>query len=236
MQLHLDETGTETRPTRGDAALVAAVRGGDVAAFVSLISRHEPAMRRLARVLDPLRTTDDPVADALAVACTSLARGHGPALALRPYLLLLVTQLHALRSAGYVEPLFGEDAVFTARPFADHAVHGGHGRRTVEAVAVLPEAWQAVLWHLEVERDSAPTVALLLGVPVETVLPLAERARAVVLSQAPESRVPGVLGRALADNLLGGHAAEYVTLAAAAAPPAQRRRSALPLPRRRRQD
>ena len=235
MQLHLDHTGTETLPVPGDAALVAAVRGGDVAAFVTLVGRHEPAMRRLARVLDPLQVSEDPVSDALAVACTSLTRGHGPALALRPYLLLLVNQLHTLRAAGYVEPLFGDDAVFTARPFADHAVQGGHGRRTVEAVAVLPEAWQAVLWHLDVERDSPATVALLLGVPAGSVLALAERARHVVCSGAPESAMPGMLGRALADNLLGLHAAEYLTLAAATSgPPAQRRRGGLPLPHRRR--
>ncbi|MGZ4444471.1 MAG: RNA polymerase sigma factor, partial [Nocardioidaceae bacterium] len=211
----------------GDAALITAVRAGDIEAFVALVGRHQRSMRRLATLLDPLGLTGDLADDALAVACTSLVRGYGPALALRPYLLMLVGHLYQVRAAGLGSFFPGDEGVFTARPFADHASGHGPHPEMVAAVAGLPEAWQGVLWHLGVEQDSPDTVGRLLGVPAASVGGIVARARAAVAGDGPAPAVAEI-GRALAAHLLGGLAAEYLTLASATAP---RRDGRIPAPR-----
>ncbi len=198
----------------GDAALISATRTGHVGAYAELVGRHRPAMRRLQRVLDPLDLAGDLTGDALALAYTSLTRGHGPAAALRPYLLMLVRQLHRVRAAGLVSPMLGDEVVFAARPFADHALRPGPRQALVRAFAALPEGWQVLLWHLEAECDPADGVARLLGVPTAVVPPLAVHAREALALLLGD----GTTGRhapELAEHLLGDAAPEYLTLARA---------------------
>ena len=210
---------------RGDAALVSASRSGDLDAFMELADRHLPAMRRLARILDPMHLCGDLSGPALAIAYPSALQGRAPAMALRSYLLLLVRNLHRVRCSGLVSPFLGEEPVFTARPFADHSLHPGPHQPTVAAFALLPDAWQAALWHLEVEHDSPARVGRLLGIPADSVPALAARARAGL----PD----GALGPALAGHLLGEYGEEYVTLArAGASVPRQRHRHRAPEPGR----
>ncbi len=163
-----------------DAELITAVRGGDAAAFGQLYARHVDAARRLARTL--VRGTsdvDDLVAETFAKLLGKLKDGGGPDTAFRAYLLT------SLRNAFYdrtrrdrreeiTDDLTRHDA---GVPFVDTAVEGLERSLAARAFARLPERWQVVLWHTEVEGDSPAEVAPLLGLTPNGVSALAYRAR-----------------------------------------------------------
>ena len=62
-------------------------------------------------------------------------------------------------------------------PFTDTAVAGFEGGAAAKAFASLPERWQMVLWHLEVENQKPADIAPLLGMSANSVSALAYRAR-----------------------------------------------------------
>jgi hypothetical protein len=62
-------------------------------------------------------------------------------------------------------------------PFTDTAVAGFEGGAAAKAFASLPERWQLVLWHLEVENQKPADIAPLLGMSPNSVSALAYRAR-----------------------------------------------------------
>ena len=62
-------------------------------------------------------------------------------------------------------------------PFTDTAVAGFEGGAAAKAFASLPERWQLVLWHLEVENQKPADIAPLLGMSANSVSALAYRAR-----------------------------------------------------------
>jgi RNA polymerase sigma factor (sigma-70 family) len=164
----------------GDAELITAARGGDSAAFGALYLRHVDAARRLARSLvrDPA-DVDDLVAEAFAKLLSTLRDGGGPDLAFRAYLLT------ALRNTFYDrirrDRRLELTADFTSHdpgvPFVDTAVEGLERSLAARAFARLPERWQMVLWHLEVEGETPAEVAPLLGLTPNGVSALAYRAR-----------------------------------------------------------
>ena len=163
----------------GDAELISAVRGGDVDAYGELFARHVDAARRLARQLAGPADADDLVSDAFTKVLTVLQRGGGPDLAFRAYLLTAVRRLH-------VDKMRGQQKLTTAGdmtpydpgvPFSDTAVAGFEGGAAAKAFASLPERWQLVLWHLEVENQKPADIAPLLGMSANSVSALAYRAR-----------------------------------------------------------
>ena len=62
-------------------------------------------------------------------------------------------------------------------PFQDTAVAGFESGAAAKAFASLPERWQLVLWHLEVEGQKPADIAPLLGMSANSVSALAYRAR-----------------------------------------------------------
>jgi len=164
----------------GDAELLERVRGGDRAAYGVLFERHEPAARALARQLSRSATeSDDLVADAFARVLQALDRGAGPTEAFRPYLLTTVRRQWWRRAR-----------VTSTEEGTDDPEHDGHPElavdaapdRTDEALAAqafssLPERWQLVLWHSEVEGASPPEIAKLLEISPNAAAALAHRAR-----------------------------------------------------------
>jgi hypothetical protein len=64
-----------------------------------------------------------------------------------------------------------------SEPFRDTAVAGLERSLAAKAYARLPERWQAVLWHTEIEGQSPAEVAPLLGLTANGVSSLAYRAR-----------------------------------------------------------
>jgi RNA polymerase sigma factor (sigma-70 family) len=169
-----------------DAELIDAVRSGQVDAFGSLYERHVSAAYNLARQLARSRAeSDDLVSEAFARVLDTLRAGRGPDSAFRAYLLT------SLRHVAYdktrrdrkveltedVTTVSGVSTEKISEPFRDTAVAGLERSLAAKAYARLPERWQAVLWHTEIEGQSPAEVAPLLGLTANGVSALAYRAR-----------------------------------------------------------
>ncbi len=166
----------EGHPTPG---LITAVRGGDVDAYGVLFARHVDSARRLARSLSSDGEADDLVSEAFAKVLVVLQRGEGPDTALRPYLLTALRRLHVdrVRSVARTRPTDDMAAYDTGEAFQDTAVAGFENGAAARAFQSLPERWQLVLWHLEVEGQKPAEVAPLLGISANSVSALGYRAR-----------------------------------------------------------
>jgi RNA polymerase sigma factor (sigma-70 family) len=171
---------------QSDAELISSVRDGTLAAYGPLYERHVAAAYNLARQL--ARSTaeaDDLVSEAFAKVLDTLRGGKGPDSAFRAYLLT------ALRHTAYdktrrdrrvdlnedMSEVGGPAAEALTVPFSDTAVAGLERTMAAKAFARLPERWQAVLWHTEIERQTPAEVAPLLGLTANGVSALAYRAR-----------------------------------------------------------
>src|SRR3954470_4151375 len=165
--------------TPSDAELISRVRGGDVAAYGQLFTRHKEAAHRLARQLVGGSDADDLVAEAFAKVLTVLQSGGGPDVAFRAYLLTAVRRLHVdrVRAAQRVQTTDDLTPFDPGVPFKDTAVAGFETGAAAKAFASLPERWQLVLWHLEVEGQKPADIAPLLGMSPNSVSALAYRAR-----------------------------------------------------------
>src|SRR3954469_12323557 len=163
----------------GDAELISAVRGGDVDAYGELFARHVDSARRLARQLAGHGDADDLVSDAFTKVLTVLQRGGGPDLAFRAYLLTAVRRLHVdrIRAGSRLRPVDDLAPFDPGLPFHDTAVEGFDNAAAARAFATLPERWQMVLWHTEVEQQKPADIAPLLGMSANSVSALAYRAR-----------------------------------------------------------
>ncbi|HEX3298064.1 MAG TPA: sigma-70 family RNA polymerase sigma factor [Nocardioides sp.] len=163
----------------GDAELISAVRGGDIDAYGELFARHVDSARRLARQLAGPADADDLVSDAFTKVLTVLQRGGGPDLAFRAYLLTAVRRLHVdkIRAGSRLRPVDDLTPFDPGLPFHDTAVAGFENAAAARAFASLPERWQMVLWHIEVEQQKPADIAPLLGMSANSVSALAYRAR-----------------------------------------------------------
>ncbi|WP_205471043.1 sigma-70 family RNA polymerase sigma factor [Nocardioides sp. SYSU D00038] len=163
----------------GDAELISAVRGGDVDAYGLLFARHVEAARRLGRQLVSGGDVDDLVSEAFAKVLTVLQRGGGPDLAFRAYLLTAVRRLHVdrIRAGSRLQTTDDLTPYDPGVPFTDTAVAGFENEAAARAFASLPERWQLVLWHTEVEGQKPAEIAPLLGMSANSVSALAYRAR-----------------------------------------------------------
>ena len=162
-----------------DAELISAVRGGDVDAYGELFARHVDAARRLARQLVSSADADDLVSNAFAKVLGVLQRGGGPDIAFRAYLLTAVRRLHVdqIRASAKVQTTDDISAFDPGEPFRDTMVEGFENAAAAKAFASLPERWQLVLWHTEVEGHKPADIAPLLGMSANSVAALAYRAR-----------------------------------------------------------
>ena len=165
--------------TPSDGELISRVRGGDTAAYGELFSRHRDAANRLARQLVRGPDSDDLVSEAFAKVLTVLQGGGGPDVAFRAYLLTAVRRLHVdrVRSGQRLQTTDDMTPFDPGVPFQDTAVAGFESGAAAKAFASLPERWQLVLWHLEVEGQKPAEVAPLLGMSANSVSALAYRAR-----------------------------------------------------------
>ena len=168
-----------TLDERSDAELISAVRAGDVAAYGELFARHVEAARRLGRQLVPGPDVDDLVSESFTKVLGVLQRGGGPDLAFRAYLLTAVRRLHVdrIRATARLHTTDDLTPFDPGVPFRDTAVEGFESAAAARAFASLPERWQLVLWHTEVEEQKPADVAPLLGMTPNAVSALAYRAR-----------------------------------------------------------
>lgn len=168
----------------GDAELLLAVRGGDQACYAELYDRHAAAALVVARqYTDSVQDAEDVVADAFTAVWSALLRGSGPQEAFRAYLFTVVRRVAAVRrdQGRRTEPT---DDVATLEagsvPMAgadDPAIEGFERSVVARAFRTLPERWQVVLWHSEVEGLSPAQIAPLLGLSANSTAALAYRAR-----------------------------------------------------------
>jgi RNA polymerase sigma factor (sigma-70 family) len=162
-----------------DGELISLVRAGDTDAYGELFARHVEAARRLARQLVSAGDVDDLVSEAFAKVLVVLQRGGGPDMAFRAYLLTAVRRLHVdrIRAGSRVQTTGDLTPFDPGVPFRDTAVEGFESATAARAFASLPERWQLVLWHTEVEGQKPGEIAPLLGMSANSVSALAYRAR-----------------------------------------------------------
>jgi RNA polymerase sigma factor (sigma-70 family) len=163
-----------------DSDLLRVIRSGETEAYARLYERHAAAARALAaQLVRGPAEVDDVVSEAFAKVLDLLRRGGGPADSFRPYLLT------AVRRAAYDRHRLERRQLSTdsveefdpGEPFEDPAVAGLEQSMIARAFRSLPERWQAVLWHTEVEAARPAEVADLLGLSANSVAALAYRAR-----------------------------------------------------------
>ncbi|MFF8937870.1 sigma-70 family RNA polymerase sigma factor [Streptomyces paradoxus] len=177
-----------------DADLIDRMRSGDDTAYEELYRRHAQAVRRYARTCcRDAHTADDLTAEVFARMLQAVRGGAGPTHAVRAYLLTSVRRVAAswTRSARR-EQLVDDFAVFAAQSArgpdvsdddthelgADvRAMHQAEQSMAMRAFRSLPERWQAVLWHTEIEDESPSEVATLFGLDANGTRVLASRAR-----------------------------------------------------------
>lgn len=174
------EPPTDADSTVSDADLITATRGGDTTAYGELYARHVGAANRLARILArDGAEADDLVSETFAKVLTTMRNGRGPDLAFRAYLLTTLRHTFYDRTRRDKKIEYTDDMTRHDRgeAFEDPAVAGMERRYAARAFKRLPERWQVVLWHTEVEKESPKDVAVLLGLSPNGVSALAYRAR-----------------------------------------------------------
>ncbi|KMS74147.1 ECF subfamily RNA polymerase sigma-24 subunit [Streptomyces leeuwenhoekii] len=176
-----------------EAELIGWMRSGDDTAYEELFRRHAGAVRRYARTCcrDP-HTAEDLTAEVFARMLQAVRGGFGPEHAVRAYLLTSVRRVAAgWTQSAKREQLVDDFAVFAAQAArlseapedavelgADvRAMHEAEQSLAMRAFRSLPERWQAVLWHTEVEDESPSEVATLFGLDAGGARVLASRAR-----------------------------------------------------------
>ncbi|MFI1735510.1 sigma-70 family RNA polymerase sigma factor [Streptomyces acidicola] len=185
-----------------DSELIGRMRAGDDTAYEELYRRHVSAVRRYARTCcRDAHTADDLTAEVFARVLQAVRGGSGPDHAVRAYLLTTVRRVAAswtksARREHLVDDfaLFATQAARSAGASDDaaslgsfgagldlgadvRAMHDAEQSMAMRAFRSLPERWQAVLWHTEVEDESPSEVATLFGLDANGTRVLASRAR-----------------------------------------------------------
>ena len=169
---------------RSDAELIVAARAGDAGAFGVLYERHAGAALVVARQYSSGHAeAEDVVADSFAAVWSALQKGSGPNDSFRAYLFTAVRRTAGVqrdrgRRAEPTDDVGVLEAGSLAEPGAEEPALAGFERTVVaRAFASLPERWQAVLWHSEVEGLNPAQIAPLLGLSANSTAALAYRAR-----------------------------------------------------------
>ncbi|QEV18905.1 sigma-70 family RNA polymerase sigma factor [Streptomyces alboniger] len=177
-----------------DADLISRMRTGDDSAYEELYRRHAEAVRRYAGTCcRDGHTADDLTAEVFARMLQAVRGGSGPEYAVRAYLLTTIRRVAAgWTKSARREQLVDDFAVFAAQAArgtdvgdddtldlgADvRAMHEAEQSMAMQAFRSLPERWQAVLWHTEIEDESPSEVATLFGLDANGTRVLASRAR-----------------------------------------------------------
>ncbi|WP_017571038.1 sigma-70 family RNA polymerase sigma factor, partial [Nocardiopsis halotolerans] len=194
-----DVPGNHTENLPGDGELVRRVRGGDTGAYATLYERHSGAARGLARqLLRGEAEVEDAVAEAFTRVLSAIQRRKGPEDAFRPYLLTAVRNAAYDRGRGERRQVVTDDleGLVPAQAFVDPALEELERSLIARAFLSLPERWQSVLWHTEIEGAKPAEAAPVLGMRPNSVAALAYRAR------------EGLRQAYLQMHLAGGNAAE----------------------------
>ncbi|HQZ33750.1 MAG TPA: sigma-70 family RNA polymerase sigma factor [Ilumatobacteraceae bacterium] len=161
-----------------DAELIAGARKGDSDAYGELYRRHVDSARAAARALARSNSdADDLTSEAFARVLRALQGGGGPEVSFRPYLVTAVRNVFydkVRRNREDPSPDMSDEVNVALLDAANSQEDGAFASA---AFATLPERWQLVLWHTEVEGRSVAEVAPILGLAPNAVAALAYRAR-----------------------------------------------------------
>jgi RNA polymerase sigma factor (sigma-70 family) len=189
----------DTAPPSTDAALLDAVRAGDLAAYGELFLRYAEPVRLAARQwTSQLTEQQDLVADAFARTLNAIRNGAGPQENPLPYLLTTVRRLGIMSSRRREQvSLYGmeprPDATLGESVGAgvdEGALRRWHLQLARSAFQALPPRWRVVLWHTEVESRSPAELAPRLGLSPNGVAALAMRAREGLRQAYLQAQVP----------------------------------------------
>lgn len=167
-----------------DAMLIDSVRRGEVGAYGQLYQQHVDSAYGFARRFGQgPADAQDLVAETFAKVLAALLAGRGPDSTFRAYLFTTLRHLaydkaRRDRRLQFVDDLseLRVEAVTVAA--IDTAVAEVERSLAMRAFNGLPERWQWVLWHTEIDGQSPAELAPLLGLRPNSVAALAYRARA----------------------------------------------------------
>ncbi|MEV5000139.1 sigma-70 family RNA polymerase sigma factor [Nocardioides sp. LML1-1-1.1] len=147
--------------------------------FEDLYVEHVDDARRLATILVGPQQAEELVAESFARVLAQLRAGRGPRDNFRAYLHVTIRNGFRDSLRGPREaPVSDQPWIFDdAQPPAEELVEDLEADTAAHAFATLPESWQKVLWHVEVEGRKPGEVADLLGMRAGAVSSLAHRAR-----------------------------------------------------------
>ena len=190
-----------------DPELITRVRTGDREAFGELYRRHSgPATALSRQFARSAAESDDLVSESFARVLDNLLAGKGPDTAFRAYLFTTIRNTAYDRTRKDKRLQFTDD--MTAHDVAvvgdDPVLAKMESGLVATAFAQLPERWQAVLWHTQVEGETPAQVGALLGMAPGAVSSLAFRAREGLREaylQAHLAETAGEKCRATADRL-----------------------------------
>ncbi len=163
-----------------DPQIMAMVRDGDASAFDVLFRRHVAAAQFVARAqTDNVSDADDVVAEAFASIFQALTEGKGPDQFFRSYLLTAVRRIayDRNRKARRTQTVGDVDALDTVSVDADTVLAAFESSTMAKAFRSLPERWQAVLWHVDIEGLKPAAAAPFIGLSPNGVSSLVIRAR-----------------------------------------------------------
>lgn len=163
-----------------DPHIISMVRQGVTEAFDVLYERHLKIAQYVARAqTDNPSDADDVVAEAFATVFQLLTEGKGPKEFFRSYLLTVVRRTaHDRNRKARRMPTAADDAVLDSAVLdSDPVLNDLEASIMAKAFKSLPERWQAVLWHLDIEGLKPAAAAPLVGLTPNGVSSLALRAR-----------------------------------------------------------
>ncbi|WP_240490906.1 sigma-70 family RNA polymerase sigma factor [Amycolatopsis vancoresmycina] len=201
--------GTTDAPS--DAALIAAVRGGDIAAYGELYDRHLVAARRVAAAIAADQAErEDLIAEGFTRVLRILRNGEGPDEDFRPYLLTTIRNtMISWRRRDSAVSLVAEVPDVLPGAGSDEPVGSRlHATVAADAFASLPERWRTVLWRTEIDGDPPARIAEDLGMTPNGVAALAYRAREGLRQAYLDQHVPAARRRNC--RVVSGQLAKFV--------------------------
>lgn len=163
-----------------DPHILDLVRAGVTEAYDVLYQRHLQIAQFVARrEADNPSDAEDVVAEAFASIFQSLKDGKGPKEFFRSYLLTVVRRMahDRNRKANRTQAASGDDVLDFPVLDDDPVVSDFESGIMASAFKSLPERWQAVLWHLDIEGLKPAAAAPFVGLTPNGVSSLAIRAR-----------------------------------------------------------
>lgn len=163
-----------------DAELIKAVRTGSPTAFGQLYQRHYERAVSVARWrLNSLSDVEDVVSNSFMLMLDLLKRGKGPDECFGAYLSTIVSRQSIRVNRGSLRVHRTDDIALFLEPeeFSDPILEKFESKTVIEAYRSLPERWQAILWHLEVEKKKPAEIGPDFGLSANAVSALAVRAR-----------------------------------------------------------